>query len=397
MTLRNAARLLILALPLLVSRAPAAGQQDRRAAVVNVRHHVHPEFARIVIDLEKLREYTHGQVQEKGLIFVDILQARVGASLKLPRAKVGTEYLKSYALAAKSQSTVRLTAEVDPVKVKSYRVYHLQDPFRIVIDIYQKGTAAAEAAPPAGTGAAGGPAQPLPSGYSMARQLGLGVGTIVLDPGHGGSQPGCIGKSGLQEKTLTLDLALALQKKLAADGYTVLLTRTADATMSLEARTAFANQKKADLYVSIHVNAQRNRDRRGVETFYLNFSPDPDVIATAAMENASSSRGVGQMAEIIKRIVQNTKVEESRALAAMIQRNLVKSVSRQQPGVRDIGVKGGPFWVLIGGQMPSVLVEVAHLSNPLEEKLLQTEAYRALIVEGLYNGIMEYIKSLGKG
>ncbi len=396
MTLKNAARLLILALPLLVSLAPAAGQQDRRAAVVNLRHHVHPEFARIVIDLEKLREYTHGQVQEKGLIFVDILQSRVGTGLKPPQAKVGTEYLKSYALAAKSQTTVRLTAEVDPVKVKSYRVYHLQDPFRIVIDIYPK-AAAAEPTPPAGTGAAGGPAQPLPSGYSMARQLGLGVGTIVLDPGHGGSQPGCVGKSGLQEKALTLDLALALQKKLAAAGYTVHLTRTADVTVPLEARTAFANQKKADLYISIHVNAQRNRDRRGVETFYLNFSPDPAVIATAAMENAASSKGVGQMAEIIKKIVQNTKVEESRALAAMIQRNLVKSVSKQQPGVRDIGVKGGPFWVLIGGQMPSVLVEVAHLSNPLEEKLLKTEAYRALIVEGLYNGIMEYIKSLGKG
>lgn len=396
MTLKNAARLLSLTLPLLVSVIPADGRQDRRAAVVNVRHHVHPEFARIVVDLEKLREYTHGQVQEKGLVFVDILQARFGAGLKSTGAKVGTEYLKSYSLAAKSQTTVRLTAEVDPVKVKSYRVYHLQDPFRIVIDIYPKGTGTATA-PPAGTGAAEGPAQPLPSGYSMARQLGLGVGTIVLDPGHGGGQPGCVGKSGLQEKTLTLTLALALQKKLAAAGYTVLLTRTADVTMPLEARTAFANQKKADLYISIHVNAQRNRDRRGVETFYLNFSPDPDVIATAAMENASASQGVGRMAEIIKRIVQNTKVEESRALAAMIQRNLVKSLSKGQPGVRDIGVKGGPFWVLIGGQMPSVLVEVAHLSNPLEEKLLQTEAYRALIVDGLYNGIMEYIKSLGKG
>jgi N-acetylmuramoyl-L-alanine amidase len=149
--------------------------------------------------------------------------------------------------------------------------------------------------------------------------------------------------------------------------------------------------------VSIHANAHRDRKRGGVETFFLNISPDDSVIELAAVENATSTKNIGEMKSILEKIVQNSKIQESHDLAAAIQRNLVKSLARDLPSVRDLGVKGGPFWVLIGGEMPSVLVEVSHLSNSKEEAKLKTKKYRDLAAQGIYDGIMEYVHSLGKG
>jgi N-acetylmuramoyl-L-alanine amidase len=134
-----------------------------------------------------------------------------------------------------------------------------------------------------------------------------------------------------------------------------------------------------------------------VETFFLNISPDPSVVELAAMENATSTKNIGEMKTILQKIVQNSKIQESYDLAADIQKNLVKSLSKDLPAIRDLGVKGGPFWVLIGGEMPSVLVEISHLSNPKEEAKLKTGKFRELAAQGIYDGIMEYVRSLGKG
>ena len=232
----------------------------------------------------------------------------------------------------------------------------------------------------------------------MARQLGLGVRTVVIDPGHGGPRPGTIGKSGLQEKEVNLGVALALQKLLREKaGLDAILTRESDVDVTLEDRTVIANQKRADLFVSIHSNAHRDRKRGGVETFFLNVSPDPSVIELAAAENATSTKNIGEMKTILQKIVQNSKIQESRDLAEKIQRNLVKALSQDLPSIKSLGVKGGPFWVLIGGEMPSVLVEISHLSNAREEAKLRTQKYRELAAQGIYDGIMEYIRSLGKG
>jgi N-acetylmuramoyl-L-alanine amidase len=149
--------------------------------------------------------------------------------------------------------------------------------------------------------------------------------------------------------------------------------------------------------VSIHANAHRDRKRNGVETFFLNISPDPAVIELAADENATSTKSIGEMRSILQKIVQNSKIQESRDLAGAIQRNLVRALAADLPSVKSLGVKGGPFWVLIGGEMPSVLVEVSHLSNAKEEAKLRTQRYRELAAQGIFDGIMEYIRSLGKG
>lgn len=373
--------------------------QDNRAEIANLRYYTHPNFTRIVLDIGKLREYTSGELQQPGRIYLDVLQAKLNPILEGQSYPVKTDYLSQILVFQKTPSTARVVVDVDFLKVKAYRAYHLFDPFRIVIDIYPR-------QPAEGPGADGKPAanppvkppEPLPSGYSMARQLGLGVRTIVLDPGHGGADPGCIGQSGLEEKTITLDVSLALKKMLVEKaGLNVILARESDILVPLERRTVIANQKRADLFISIHVNAHRDRRREGVETFYLNFSPDPAVVELAARENATSTKNMGQMKDIILKIAQNSRVDESRELAARIQKNLLRVLSADNRGIKDLGVKGAPFWVLIGSEMPSILVEISHLSNPGEEARLKTARYRQLAVQGIYDGIMDYVRSLGKG
>lgn len=409
-----AARLVIPVLAVALSLA-AAPQTDPRAEIVNLRRSTHPNFTRVVLDIGTLREYTFGELRDPGRIYVDVLQAKLNPLLQGQAYPVKADYISQIRISQKTVSTVRVVVDVDFSRVQSYRVYHLPDPFRLVIDVYPRGgngAAAADrpadkpsdkpAAPPDKTAPQVkrqvDPNDPNLNATSLARQLGLGVRTVVIDPGHGGPRPGTIGKSGLQEKEVNLAVALALQKLLREKaGLEAVLTRESDVDVSLEDRTVIANQKRADLFVSIHANAHRDRRRGGVETFFLNVSPDPSVVELAAAENATSTKNIGEMKTILQKIVQNSKVQESKGLAEKVQRNLVKALSQDLPSVRDLGVKGGPFWVLIGGEMPSVLVEISHLSNSREEAKLRTQRYRELAARGIFDGIMEYIHSLGKG
>jgi len=388
----------------------AAPQDDPRVEIVNLRRFTHTNFTRIVLDIGKLREYTTGELQDPGRIYVDVLQAKLNPILQGQSYPVKAEYISQVRISQKTSSTVRVVADVEFSRIQSYRVYHLFDPFRLVIDIYPHETKAPlvptppdKALPPADKTQPPvkrevAPRDPNLAGTSMARQLGLGVRTIVIDPGHGGSDPGAISKGGLQEKTVNLDVALALQKLLKEKaGLNAILTRESDVDVPLENRTVIANQKRADLFVSIHSNAHRDRKRGGVETFFLNISPDPSVIELAASENATSTKNIGEMRTVLQKIVQNSKILESRDLAEFIQQSLVRALSQDLPSIKNLGVKGGPFWVLIGGEMPSVLVEISHLSNAKEEAKLKTRKYRELAAQGIFNGIMEYIRSLGKG
>ncbi|MBN2264184.1 MAG: N-acetylmuramoyl-L-alanine amidase [Candidatus Aminicenantes bacterium] len=400
------ALLAALALPL----AAGPPQDDPRIEIVNLRRSTHPNFTRVVLDIGTLREYTFGELRDPGRIYVDVLQAKLNPILQGQAYPVQADYVSQIRIAQKTVSTVRLVVDVDFLRIQSYRVFHLFDPYRLVVDIYPHGPQAPATMAPAGKVAQPGertqpavqrkvdPDDPNFKGTSMARQLGLGVRTVVIDPGLGGAKPGTIGRSGLQEKEINLAVALSLKKLLEdRSGIEAVLTRESDVDVGLDDRTVIANQKRADLFVSIHANAHRDRRRGGVETFFLNISPDPSVIELAAVENATSTKNVGQMRSILEKIVQNSKIQESKKLAEAIQTNLVKSLSRDLPGIPNLGVKGGPFWVLIGGEMPSVLVEISHLSNAREEAKLKTKTYRDLAAQGIYDGIMEYIHSLGKG
>ena len=231
-------------------------------------------------------------------------------------------------------------------------------------------------------------------GFSMARQLGLGVSRIVIDAGHGGHDPGVLGK-GLNEATLVLDVALRLEKLLLKEpGLEVVLTRRTDVYIPLEERTQLANRESADLFLSIHANASRNEAAKGIETYFLSFASSPEAETVAARENSASAREMHQLPDIIKAIALNNKLDESRDLANMVQESLVTSLRKSNKEIRSRGVKKAPFVVLIGAAMPSVLAENSFVSNKQELSLLKTNAYKQKIAESLFSAVMRYRKSL---
>ena len=386
---------LALLLPAALLAAYPRGQNDVRAEVYNLRSYTHPAFTRIVVDIGVLREYVAAESREAGWITVDILQARLNPIVPESIMPTGGDYIGAVRIAQKTSSTVRLTVALNFSRVDRCQVFHVADPFRIVVDIYPR----TQGQPPAFLPGAPQPRPPRPadSGYSMARQLGLGVRTIVLDPGHGGADPGCLDARGHTEKEAVLDICLRLKALFAARrDIEVILTRESDIHVPLETRTVLANQKRADLFVSVHVNAFKDARRKGIETFFLNFSPDPRVNELAARENATTTKTIGEMERIIKRIVETSRVIESRELAQEIQGNLVKYLSRKYADAKDLGTRGGPFWVLIGSAMPAVLVEVSHFSNAGEAARLMDPAFRQALAEGIHEGFLAYIRSLGK-
>ena len=247
---------------------------------------------------------------------------------------------------------------------------------------------------------AAGPAPAAPSangrgGFSMARQLGLRVGRIVIDAGHGGHDPGAQGP-GTPRRTSRSISRCASRRLLAKEpGVEVVLTRRTDEYVALQERTAIANREGADLFVSIHVNASRNRSARGVETYLLNFASTPDAAAVAARENASSTLTMSHLNDLVKQIALNSKLDESRDLARHVQtRHGPEAAALEPAACRDLGVKQAPFVVLVGASMPSVLVEVAFLTHTQEGRLLGTGAYRQRIAESLLDGVRRYLRTL---
>ncbi len=238
-------------------------------------------------------------------------------------------------------------------------------------------------------------AQPTASGdRSLIRALGLKIGKIVVDAGHGGHDTGTIGPHGLQEKDLTLDVALRLGKLLERMGADVVYTRDDDTFIPLETRTAIANQNQADLFISIHANSSDDRSARGVETYYLNFTSSKDALEVAARENAVSETSIHELQDLVKKIALKEKIEESREFATDVEQCLHTGLATKNPGIRDRGVKKAPFIVLIGANMPSILAEISFVSNPTDEKKLQTPEYRQKIAESLYRGITKYVNGL---
>jgi N-acetylmuramoyl-L-alanine amidase len=232
---------------------------------------------------------------------------------------------------------------------------------------------------------------------SLTRVLGLKLGRVVLDPGHGGHDQGTKSKSGLLEKDLVLDvskrLAELLKERMGAD---VVLTRDDDTYLSLEERTRLANQEKADLFLSIHANSSPAKNVAGVETFYLNFSTGREDLDLATRENAASERSIGDLKEVVSKIALRAKVDESREFALRIQNSLHSAAVKQNKEAKDRGVKRAPFVVLIGADMPSVLAEIGFLTNSKDETLLKSEEHRDRIAEALYQGIASYAESLSR-
>jgi len=298
----------------------------------------------------------------------------------VPRALAASAPLGRIRIGTAEEGALRVALELDQVATYTVRRHG-----RIVTIAIRAAATVAEAAPSP-------PAAPAPPPAVAARPRGREK--IVLDPGHGGSDPGAQGYAVEKEVTLAIarNVAGLLRERLGAD---VVLTRGHDTTLPLAARTARANAEGADLFVSIHANASPSRRLHGIETYYLNNTNDRGSIRLAAMENGldliTHARRGADLRYILSDLVQVGKMEESIALATAVQRGLVAHLSTRYPGVADLGVKRGPFYVLVGAYMPCVLVETSFLTHPAEGRRLATAPYRVAVAEGIYQGIDRFL------
>ena len=239
-------------------------------------------------------------------------------------------------------------------------------------------------------------ARPTAAGdRSLTRALGLKIGKIVIDAGHGGHDTGTIGPNGLLEKDVVLDVAKRLGRLLESRlGAQVVYTRQDDTFIPLETRTAIANRERADLFISIHANSSRDSDARGVETYYLNFTSSPEALEVAARENAVSEKSIHELQDLVKKIALKDKIDESREFAGDVQESLYGGLAFNNEGIRNRGIKKAPFIVLIGANMPSILAEISFVSNPTDERKMETSEHRQRIAESLYRGVSKYCNGL---
>jgi len=399
------------------------------ATITAIRRVVLPDAIRVTIETDREVSFRDQRLANPARVFVDLSPARPAPSLddRTLRFEGDAEAVRQIRIGRHPNNVTRVV--LDMIGVSTCSAYPVYGPYRLVIDcvrapgpallvprqvaplwsqtpaavVSRAGSsitdALAAAAPRPRPIVARGtvplpPKAPDGGGVSVARQLGLGVSRIVIDPGHGGHDPGAKGQS-ITEASLVLDIALRLEKLLVKlPGTTVLLTRRTDDFIGLQERTAIANREDADLFLSIHANASSNRQASGVETYFLNFANNLNAASVASRENTASGQTMGALTDLVKLIALNDKLDESRNLATQVQRSLVERLRPSNKSVKDLGVKQAPFVVLIGAEMPSVLAEVSFITNTQEARLLRGPAYRQRIAEALSSAIQKYQASL---
>jgi len=424
-----------------------------RATLTSIQRVILPGSVRVTLELDKEVAYREERLSGPSRVFFDLKNVQLTPALMDKVLTYGSDVVNKIRVGRHPDNTVRVVLDLEDVP--KYSVFTLYSPFRLVIDAERPtgraatvvfpapATAAAPIVPspapppkpvpvlrtvippsepiipivetpvptaldtppvatptPAGptpAPLASSPAPPVANaagGFSIARQLGLSVSRIVIDPGHGGRDPGTVAK-GLTEAALTLDVALRLEKLLQKElGVEVVLTRRTDVYVPLEERTAIANRQNADLFLSIHANSSGSDSARGIETYFLSFASSPEAEAVAARENSASEREMHQLPDIIKAIALNNKLDESRDLAGMVQESLVSNLRKTNRDIRSRGVKKAPFVVLIGAAMPSVLAEISFITNRQELQLLKTASYKDKIAQSLYAAVLRYRRSL---
>jgi N-acetylmuramoyl-L-alanine amidase len=409
-------------------------------ALTAIRHQSLPDALRVTLELDREVPFHDERLDGPPRVFLDLQNTRAVAALQDAILPFGDDLVRRVRVGRQLDSRTRVV--LDLKLAARYSVYTLYNPYRVVID-FERGsppapiapTSDARIAPTAGRAIAptsevqiapttvsriaptsrgaiapttearvapttdAAPAAPSANtggSFSLSRQLGLGAARIVIDAGHGGHDPGAKAR-GLAEADLVLDVALRLEKLLLTQpGVEVVLTRRTNTYVSLEERTEMANREGADLFLSIHANASANASARGVETYFLNFAPNPEAEAVAARENAGAARNMRHLPEIVKAIALNNKIDESRDFASSVQGSLHDRLRKVNRDVKSLGVKQAPFMVLIGATMPSILAEISFITNKQDANLLKTEKYRQEIAEALLAGVMKYQQSLKK-
>lgn len=367
------------------------GAIDKEAKILGLRYWSNPSYTRVVVDADNEMSYTHrllkkdASIKKPQRLYVDLNNSRLKEDIK-KTVPINDDLLIDARAGQYASTKVRVV--VDIKSFQTYKIFSLKNPFRIVIDVW---------------GTVDKPTQPviqaskknakIPAG-ALAKQLALGVSRIVIDPGHGGRDYGAPGYlRGVHEKDIALKLSRRLAKKIRKElGCEVIMTRNSDRNLTLEERTAIANTKNADLFISIHTNAVRDRRAYGIETFFLNLATDNDAILVAARENATSTKNISDLETILIDLMQNAKINESSRLAVHVQKSMYRRLRKHYRRIKSKGVKQAPFYILLGAQMPAILIETSFISNPRECKRLNNTAYQDRMSEAIVQGIKGYIK-----
>jgi N-acetylmuramoyl-L-alanine amidase len=360
------------------------------AELMKVRHWSSDDYTRVVLDLDQETDFEHmllkpdPKLKTPYRLVVDLTSSRLGQGVQEELA-IEDGILQQVRTGQYRKTKTRVVLDVK--ELNNYRTFSLDNPFRVVVDVYApeseaRKRSARQATPEEDT-----------SG-TLVEQLGLDIQTVMIDPGHGGKDPGAVfGK--LYEKDINLRLAKVLGSILEDKGYTVLYTRTKDVFIPLEERTAIANSKKADLFLSLHVNAHKNRNVHGLEVYYLNLATSKDAVRVAARENAVSTKKISDLQVILSDLMLNSKIKESSKLAETVLDKAL-SYSRKFYDLNDHGVRRAPFYVLMGAKMPAILVETGYLTNSEERKKLQSYTYLKRLAWGIANGINAYRQEIKK-
>lgn len=385
----------------LLSEASQGAPGSGLVPVTELKHWSTPDYTRVSITLDKEVRFEHHKLPNR--LYLDLQGSHLNPGVK--DLSIGDGLLKSVRIAQFAASTVRVVLDLD--SIKEYKVFTFSEPYRIIIDVKgdrrQEISASKEVIESA-------PSEPKsvekinppekPKQVEKAKQAKFKPGRIrriVIDPGHGGHDPGAVSPSGTREKDIVLQIGLNLAQKVREDlGIDVVMTRSTDVFIELQERTAIANKVGADLFVSIHANASLNRGANGIETYYLNLAKTEKVAQLAAKENGTSLEKVSTLQAILFDLMANYKLNDSAHLADEVQKALYKKAQTGYPGVKNLGVKQGPFYVLVGATMPSILVETAFLSNERDEQKLKDPHYQDLTADGILAGIKGYISTLPK-
>ncbi|MEW6429071.1 MAG: N-acetylmuramoyl-L-alanine amidase [Thermodesulfobacteriota bacterium] len=372
----------------MAGQRPAA-RSDGPPRVADIRYGTTAYYSRVTIETTAPVSFQENILPKtadgRQRLYLDLAGSRLENRLAAT-IPVNDGLLQQIRSAQHSPDTVRVV--FDTTSFSDYRITTENEPFRIFVDVWGEGKGKEQLQREV--------CKLVPQQQpSLVQQLGLQARRIILDPGHGGKDPGAINRQGMKEKDITLSVAQRVAAKLQAQGgYEVFLTRNCDEYLSLEARTEIANRKQADIFVSLHVNSADSPDLRGIETYYLSLATSPEEMRAASTENATAQGALSDLQAILSDLMMNSKINESARLAESIQDNMVTGLGRQYPGITNLGVKKAPFIVLIGAQMPAVLIEIAFMSNPVEAQRLRDIAYLDTTADKIVRGISGYSSTL---
>lgn len=445
------------AAPAPAASPPAAPRPGSEATLQGIRHWSSSDYTRVVMDVTGDVKYERALVEKakngNKQLQITLQRTDIAADV-MPERTIGDGILSQILVSPEPAGGALVT--FDLMQMDHYRVFTLPDPYRVVLDIYATGGSGVRAKPVEAASADAPPvkqepevdhvqsalaelqakreaekeshaAQPAPEPvkahkpskggqkagaaakeeavpeiavtprqkkYSgtLVEQLGLKVRTIMIDAGHGGKDPGAVA-NGLEEKDINLRMARILGRELQQQGFEVHFTRTGDKFIPLEERTAMANAKNADLFISLHCNAIKDSSVKGLEVYYLNLATDAQAVRVAARENGVSAKKISDMQFILSDLMLNSKINESRQMASLVEQETLRAM-RPKFSLSSHGAKGAFFYVLTGARMPSILVEMGYLTNPDEAARLNSDAYLTTMAQGLTSGVVAYKKKL---